>query len=56
MQIASVSSMQSMAAMMKTPEAAEGPGPDHDGDKDDRAAAVQSATPPGVGKLVDTSA
>jgi len=56
MHIASVGSMLNAAAMTKTPEAMEGPGPDHDGDGDDKGAAVKSATAPGVGGLVDTTA
>ncbi len=56
MQVESAGSMQSMAAMMKARETAEGPGPDHDGDSDDRSGAVKSATAPGVGNLVDVSA
>lgn len=56
MQIESVGSMQSMATMAKAPEAAEGPGPNRDGDSDDRSGAVKSATAAGVGNLVDVSA
>jgi hypothetical protein len=56
MHIASVGTMPQAAAAAKTPEAMEGPGPDHDGDGDDKAAAVKSATAPGVGGLVDTTA
>ncbi len=56
MHIASVGSMPQAAAATKTPEATEGPGPDHDGDSDDKGAAVKSATAPGVGGLVDTTA
>jgi hypothetical protein len=55
MQIASIGSMPNLAAVNKTPETAEGPGPDHDGDSDDKSA-VKSATAPGVGSLVDTTA
>ncbi|MDE3114939.1 MAG: hypothetical protein KGL26_04980 [Pseudomonadota bacterium] len=56
MHIASVGSMPQAAAATKTPEATEGPGPDHDGDSDDKGAAVKSATAPGVGGLVYTTA
>ena len=56
MQIATVSAMQTMAAATKVPEAAEGPGPDHDGDGDDKGGAVKSATARGVGGLLDVSA
>ena len=55
MQIASVSAMQSIAAATKVPEAHEGPGPDRDGDGDDKGG-VKSATAPGVGGLLDVSA
>ena len=55
MQIASIGSMPNLAAVSKTPESLEGPGPDHDGDSDDKSAA-KSATAPGVGSLVDTTA
>jgi len=54
MQIGSVGSMLNVAALVRTPESAEGPGPDHDGDSDDKAVA-KSATAPGVGQLVDTT-
>ena len=56
MHIASVGSMPQAAAAVKTPEAVEGPGPDHDGDGDDSAAAIKSATAPGVGGQVDVTA
>ena len=56
MDVSSVGSAQNIAAMAKTREAAEGPGPDHDGDKDDKGAAVKSATAPGVGTVVDKTA
>jgi hypothetical protein len=41
-----------------TPERAEGPGPDHDGDRDDVAAPppVKAAPTPGTGLLVDITA
>ena len=55
MQIASVGSMSNMVPMAKTSEGAEAPGPDHDGDSDDKAT-IKSATAPGVGTLLDTSA
>ncbi len=45
---------------IRTPEAKEGPGPDHDGDSDDKgiAAANKSSTPApyGTGGVVDTKA
>jgi hypothetical protein len=55
MHIASVGSMPMNAVMPKTPEAAEGPGRDHDGDSDDKTA-VRSATAAGVGQTVDITA
>lgn len=42
-----------------TPERAEGPGPDHDGDADDVGAVaqvLQAAPPPGTGLVVDKTA
>lgn len=47
--------------LARTPEAAEGPGPDRDGDADDKgvsgASTVQAASPPaGMGKSVNISA
>ena len=46
----------------RTPEAAEGPGPDHDGDADDtsvspaQAPAVSQTAPSGMGTVVNTKA
>jgi hypothetical protein len=54
--IASSSAATISAVMPKAPESKEAPGPDHDGDGDDKGAAVQSATAPGVGKTVDVKA
>ncbi len=54
MQIANVSSQSSVAAAPRVPEAKEGRGPDHDGDKDD--ASVKSAPAKGVGTQIDTKA
>jgi len=56
MQVGSVSSPPTPAVMTKTPEAAERPGPDHDGDSDDKGAAVKSAVASGVGSVVDKTA
>jgi len=56
MNIAGSSSATISMVMPKPPESKEAPGPDHDGDSDDKGAAVQSATPPGVGKTVDVKA
>jgi len=44
------------AALLDAPESKEAPGPDRDGDGDDKGAAAQSATPPGVGNAVDVKA
>ena len=55
MHIASVGSVPANVVMPKVPEAAEGPGPDHDGDSDDKGA-VRSATAAGVGQAVDVTA
>ncbi len=45
---------------IRTPEAKEGPGPDHDGDSDDKGVATVSANktpaPYGTGGVVDTQA
>ena len=51
MQVASVGSAM-QANVAKTPEVAEGPGPDHDGDSDDKGSSVKSLTAPGVGGQV----
>jgi hypothetical protein len=56
MSIAAVGSAQSSPV---TPERAEGPGPDHDGDSDDAGgvkAPVQAAPAPGTGAVVDKTA
>ena len=57
MNVGSVGSAQHVAAM---PEKMEGPGPDHDGDKDDMGVAAASTTKPaapqGMGLAVDKSA
>lgn len=55
MQVASVGSAM-QANVAKTPEVAEGPGPDHDGDSDDKGSSVKSLTAPGVGGQVDITA
>ncbi len=54
----SVAAIGSAHAAPITPEKAEGPGPDHDGDADDASvkAPVQSAPAPGTGKVVDKTA
>ena len=59
MSIAAVSSTMSTPSVARTPETVERPGPDHDGDADDKsvgAPAAVLAAPPGMGKAVDTSA
>ena len=56
MDISSASSAQNIAAMAKTREATEGPGPDRDGDSDDKSTAVKSTVAPGVGGVVDKTA
>lgn len=60
----SISALNSAMPAMYTahsPEAKEGPGPDHDGDADDKGVSSASITsaaalPPGVGKTVNTVA
>jgi hypothetical protein len=55
----SVSAVGSPTTVPITPEKAEGPGPDHDGDADDVGGAqapVQAAPAPGMGAIVDKSA
>jgi len=47
------------APVSRTPEAKEGPGPDHDGDADDNnvgASAITPAAPKGMGAVVDSNA
>ena len=58
MNVGSVGASAPVAAM---PEKMEGPGPDHDGDKDDMAAAISAsaskpAAPQGMGLAVDKMA
>jgi hypothetical protein len=54
----SIAAIGSAQATPITPEKAEGPGPDHDGDADDVAvqAPVQAAPTPGTGNVVDKTA
>jgi hypothetical protein len=61
----SISALASTAPAMhasRTPEAAEGPGPDHDGDADDKSVpasqppAVSQTAPSGMGSIVNTRA
>jgi hypothetical protein len=61
MDATSATAMSHVAVMSRTPEAKEGPGPDHDGDSDDKAvtavtAPISSAKAPGVGTVVDIKA
>ena len=58
-----IAALPTMTAMpSRTPEAKEGPGPDHDGDADDKSvgaagmSSVSPSAPPGMGALVDTQA
>jgi len=47
------------AHVSRTPEAKEGPGPDHDGDKDDKnvgVSAITPAAPKGMGAVVNSKA
>jgi len=57
MNIAALPSTMSAMQAMRTPEASEGPGPDHDGDADDKGVAsssgVSAAPPSGMGTAVD---
>jgi hypothetical protein len=60
MNIAALPSTMSAMPSMRTPEASEGPGPDHDGDADDKGASnasrVSAAPPAGMGNAVDIKA
>jgi len=60
MTIAALPPTASAAQTIRTPEAMEGPGPDKDGDADDKGAvdqaAVSSAPLKGMGVSVDTNA
>lgn len=56
MHIASAGAQPVQSVMPKVPESVEGPGPDHDGDADDKGVTTQSLTAPGVGNAVDTKA
>jgi hypothetical protein len=60
MNIAALSSQASALQMMRPSEASEGPGPDHDGDADDKgvsgATSVPSQPPAGMGTAVDIKA
>jgi len=58
MHIASMASTQALAPTMKSQEAKEAPGPDHDGDSNDGGAAstTKSALSSAVGQSLDISA
>lgn len=62
MTIAALSSPMAAIPSMRTPEGKEGPGPDHDGDADDKgigastSAVSRAAVPPGMGSAVNTQA
>jgi len=59
MNIAALPSASPALQMMRTPEASEGRGPDHDGDADDKgisASKTVSAPPAGMGSAVDVKA
>jgi hypothetical protein len=58
-----IAALPPMTAMpSRTPEAMEGPGPDHDGDSDDKSVGaavgtgVAPSAPKGMGTVVDTRA
>jgi hypothetical protein len=54
----SISAIGSAHTAPVSPEKTEGPGPDHDGDSDDKSvqAPVQSAPAPGTGAVVNKKA
>lgn len=56
MHVGSVAAATQTPSVYKVPEAAEGRGPDHDGDSDDASLSVKSLTAQGVGGQVDISA
>ncbi|MDE1939781.1 MAG: hypothetical protein KGI68_12230 [Alphaproteobacteria bacterium] len=60
MNIAALPSAMAAMHTARTPEASEGPGPDHDGDADDKGvsstAGASAAPPKGMGVSVDTKA
>ncbi|MBS0470375.1 MAG: hypothetical protein JSR60_04830 [Proteobacteria bacterium] len=59
MHISATMPMASALQVMRAPEAAEGPGPDHDGDADDKGVGSSSytpAVPAGMGKTVNVTA
>jgi hypothetical protein len=60
MNIAALQSTMSATQTARTPEALEGPGPDHDGDADDKGVSstsgVSASPPSGMGAAVDIKA
>ena len=60
MSVAALPSTMPALQTLRTPEVSEGPGPDHDGDADDKGVASlagpSSPAPKGMGVLVDTRA
>lgn len=59
MQVSAMTSAASALSAVLVPESKEGPGPDRDGDSDDKSAISQqpvAATPPGMGRAVNTAA
>jgi len=60
MSVAALPSMMPAHQAMRVPETSEGPGPDHDGDADDKGvvnlAGPSSPTPKRMGASVDTRA
>jgi len=59
MQVSATTSATSALSAARVPENREAPGPDHDGDSDDKMAIAQqpvAATPPGMGVTVNTVA
>jgi hypothetical protein len=61
MSITALSSAMTAMPLSHTPEGKEGPGPDHDGDADDKGisaatSAMPAALPQGMGGVVNTKA
>ena len=54
----SISAISSSHTAPISPEKVEGPGPEHDGDSDDKSAQapVQASPPPGTGTVVNKTA
>ena len=59
MSISALTSAGPAMPAVRVPETKEGPGPDRDGDADDKSAISRvpaAATPPGMGRAVNTAA